>query len=81
MENEKIAWKVFILPGVEKKIRKIQPDEQSRVKNKVLTLTNGISEADFRKLEGRPEWRLKVGRWRVLFRVDLINRTLIATDF
>lgn len=77
----KNKWEIIILPDVEKKIKRIQPREQTRVKKKVLALEDGIGNADFKKLGGHPEWSLQVGKWRVLFLVDLKSRIMTATGF
>ncbi|MCD4782515.1 MAG: type II toxin-antitoxin system RelE/ParE family toxin [Candidatus Eremiobacteraeota bacterium] len=83
MVNEfKNKWRVSIPIGIKKKIKKIQPKEQARVKNKIYALRDsGTSDPDIKRLEGRIDWSLRVGRWRIVFRIDLENRTMVAINF
>jgi mRNA interferase RelE/StbE len=50
-----------------------RPDQQ-----RIRAAVDRLPEGDVRKLKGfRDEWRLRVGDWRVRFKIDRQQRTLI----
>ena len=42
----------------------------NRIRNGIDELIPWPGKGDFRRLAGLPEWRLRVGDWRVRFAVD-----------
>ena len=65
-------WTVIVLHSVEKRISTLQKAERERIQAAINALTNGPNAEglDVKPLKARPEWRLRVGSWRILFRVD-----------
>ena len=65
-------WTVIVLHSVEKRISSLQKAERERIRGAINALANGpnAEELDIKPLKARPEWRLRVGNWRILFRVD-----------
>ena len=65
-------WTVIVLHSVEKKVSTLQKRERERIQEAINALTNGpyAEGLDIKPLKARPEWRLRVGDWRILFRVD-----------
>ena len=81
MENDKQQWEIILPSKVVKKIMRTQPKEQVRIKQKILALKDGIDKEECKRLQGRIDWRMKVGNWRVLFRIDFIRKQILITDF
>ena len=73
-------WRLIIGPDVEKRLKRTTPKDRARITSALDALATDPSRADFKPLRGRPEWRLRVGRWRVLLRVDPQARTIWAVD-
>ncbi len=63
---------------MEKKIKKLPPKQQRLILNALRRLEDDPDKQDFRKLKGRPEWRLRIGNWRMLFRVDQDKLVMVA---
>jgi mRNA interferase RelE/StbE len=55
------------------------PVDQIRIVEALDTLVTQPETLDIKLLKGRPESRLRVGKYRVLFIADLENRTYIVT--
>ena len=64
-------WQVVIAKRAEKTLASLPKDLRERIMNEILRLKGGPYQPglDVKPLVGRPEWRLRVGGWRVLFRV------------
>ena len=66
----------MIAPAAAKALRKLARNERERI----LTAIERLPAGDVRSLKGRPgEWRLRVGGWRVLIRLDSEARVIVAT--
>jgi len=55
------------------------PDDQERIVSALDALVTDSITLDIKPLKGRPEWRLRVGNYRVLFRVDRDKQLYIVT--
>ena len=76
--SKKGKWTVVVPNKVEKKIRKLQPKQQRLILKALRDLENDPDKQNFHKLRGRPEWRLRIGNWRMLFRVDQDKLVMVA---
>lgn len=67
-----MIWTIITLKKAEKTLAAISEPERSRLEKAIDQLSRGPYDCglDVRPLHGRPDWRLRLGRWRVLFRVD-----------
>ena len=74
-------WKILISPDVEKKIKKLLRDEQNRVRRAINRLETKPQSANLKRLKGRPEWSLRIGKWRMLFWPDVTDHALVAVEF
>lgn len=75
------GWRVLIGSEVRKRIARMPPEDATRILKALHGLASGPPfPGDVKRLRGRPEWRLRVGGWRVLFRIDAQNKTLVAVD-
>lgn len=71
-------WRVSILPPVKKKLARLPEGDRERILRALLALSAGPVAGDMKPLRGRPEWRLRVGGWRVLLRVLPDEQIIIA---
>lgn len=64
-------WDIVIEKRAEKTLASLPKKLRERIMNAIDRLAYGPyqSDLDIKQLAGRPEWRLRVGGWRVLFRV------------
>lgn len=72
-------WKVFIPDRIERQLAKLPPKETDRIKTKIKELASGLNQSRIKKLEGRPEWSIRVGGRRVLVGVDFEKKTVVVT--
>lgn len=63
----------------ERYLQRMQPDDQMRIVSALDALITDSTTLDIKPLKGRPELRLRVGSYRVLFRVDSENQLYIVT--
>jgi mRNA interferase RelE/StbE len=65
-----------IAPAAAKALRKLPRNERERI----LAAIERLPAGDVRSLKGRPgEWRLRVGDWRALIRLDSDARVIVVT--
>lgn len=72
-------WTIELSHEAEKRLSMLEPKLYRRISDSIDALTAGPRESglDVKPLKGRPEWRLRVGQWRVLFCVD--KKTITIT--
>lgn len=75
-------WIVIVNGRAEKRIEKLPMKEKKRVLDAILDLEAGPYDCglDVKHLHGRPEWRLRVGDWRVLFLVEKETITITVVS-
>jgi mRNA interferase RelE/StbE len=71
-------WSVVITNRVEKKIKRLQPKQQRLILQALRELEANPDTQDLSKLKCRPEWRLRIGNWRMLFRIDKKKLVMVA---
>ncbi|MCG2758415.1 MAG: type II toxin-antitoxin system RelE/ParE family toxin [Desulfobacteraceae bacterium] len=71
-------WQVIITPNVKKRLAKLRRPERERILQALVDLKKDPFHQDVKSLKGRPEWRLRVGQWRVILRVDSDNLVIVA---
>ena len=69
----------ILLKGAEKFLLKLSTNEQTRIIQALDNLVNNPTNIDIKKLKGRPEFRLRVGKYRILFREDIDNNLYVIT--
>jgi len=74
------VWRIEILARVDKRLARIPRQERKRILTAIFRLRENPFKYDLKQLHGRPLWRLRVGGWRVLFRMDREKQTLYAVS-
>lgn len=70
------GWRLHTSPRTLKVLERLTPRDQARLRGALDRLLTEPERLDLGPLHGRPEWRLRVGRWRVLLRVDYGERAV-----
>jgi mRNA-degrading endonuclease RelE of RelBE toxin-antitoxin system len=66
-----MAWSLLIVPSAIRDLEGLPEEDRKAVILDIFQLGVDPSSVDLRKLEGRnSEWRLRVGRWRVLVTLE-----------
>ncbi len=73
------TWTVIIAPSALKALGGLPAEEHRRIEKAVKGLRAGPRAGGGKPLHGRPQWSLRVGGWRILFRVDEGTRTIFVT--
>ena len=76
--TDSLQWQVIITPKVKKRLAKLSRPERERLLQALIDLEKDPFQQDVKSLKGRPEWRLRVGQWRVLLRLDNANLVIVA---
>ena len=66
MDQFKIEYNV----EAQRDLRKLSPEVARRITQKINRLANGLSGDVKRLVKFKPDYRLRVGDWRVLFEID-----------
>ena len=66
-----MLWKVVISKRAEKTLAALPKNLRERIMHGITRLEAGPYQSglDIKPLAGRPEWRLRIGSWRVLFQI------------
>ena len=76
-------WTLVVLRDAEKMLLKLTEQERLRIIKAldILSATGPYNcSLDVKRLRGSLDWRLRVGRWRVIFRVDHGNITILVVS-
>ncbi len=69
-----MKWAVILSPGTVKQYKKLPEIVKSRVRDALNKLSEDPWGLPFKKLRGRPFYRIRVGNWRVVYNVDESKR-------
>ncbi len=69
----------ILLKKAEKFLLKLAKDEQIRIIQALDNLINNYKNLDIKKLKERSEFRLRVGKYRILFVEDINNDLYVIT--
>lgn len=72
-------WQIIIQRPARRYLEKLTFADQERILNDLAILQNNPESLDFKPLKGRSDWRLRVGDYRVLVRVDRENKLFVVT--
>jgi len=65
-----VTFRIEVLPFAAREIRKLPPEGQRRVQAVIELLADNPRPPAARKLTARPEWRVRTGEYRVLYRIE-----------
>lgn len=65
-----MTYTVQILPVATRAIRKLPPEAKRRVQAMIELLAEDPRPPSAKKLSARPEWRVRSGDYRVLYRIE-----------
>jgi len=63
-------YSVQILPSAVRALRRLPPEAKRRVQAAIDLLAEDPRPPAAKKLVARPEWRVRTGDYRVLYRID-----------
>lgn len=72
-------WQYVVLKRAQKYLERMQPGDQAKIIEALDTLLVESAALDIKPLQGRPEMRLRVGKYRVLFFEDRDAQTYVVT--
>ena len=72
-------WQYVVLKRAQKYLERMQPSDQAKIIEALDTLLIEPTILDIKPLQGRPEMRLRVGKYRVLFFEDQDAQTYVVT--
>jgi mRNA interferase RelE/StbE len=74
-----MPWHLAITRRAAKDLDALPPPDRDEVERRLERAVDDPGSADVRKLGGRgDEWRLRVGRWRVILRLETATGTIYA---
>ncbi|MDQ0727790.1 type II toxin-antitoxin system RelE/ParE family toxin [Microbacterium sp. W4I20] len=65
-----MTHRVQLLPVAAREIRKLPPEAKRRVQAVIELLAEEPRPPAAKKLTGRPEWRVRTGDYRILYRIE-----------
>ena len=65
-----MTYEIEVLPAAVREIRKLPPEAKRRVQAAIELLAEDPRPPAAKKLVGRPEWRVRTGDYRVLYRIE-----------
>lgn len=72
-------WQYIVLKPAQRYLLRLSTPDQRRIVEALDTLLARPETLDIKPLKGRPERRLRVGKYRILFVVDSEAKTFIVT--
>jgi mRNA interferase RelE/StbE len=75
-----MTYAVQVLPVATRAIRKLPPEAKRRVQAIIELLAEDARPPSAKKLTARPEWRVRSGDYRVLYRIEDEVLTIIIVD-
>lgn len=72
-------WSYIFLKSARRYLERLRLSDQERIVTALESLLMGPEQVDIKPLKGRPDWRLRVGDYRVLFLLDSKNKVYIIT--
>ncbi|HEU5423870.1 MAG TPA: type II toxin-antitoxin system RelE/ParE family toxin [Nitrolancea sp.] len=65
-----MSWQLVLPESIRTQLRELPREDRQAIGRAIDQLVRDPGQADIRKLRGRPDWRLRVGRWRVIFEMN-----------
>jgi mRNA interferase RelE/StbE len=74
-----MPYAIQIKKSAEKDFKKISSDLQSKIMKVVFRLESDPRPPNSKKLKNRPEYRIRIGDYRVLYLVDDDNKEIVIS--
>jgi mRNA interferase RelE/StbE len=74
-----MMWRWIITSAAERQLDRLDPALRNRITRRLDDITEDIGDPGIRKLHGDQGFRLRVGNFRVIFRVDWETQTIVVT--
>ncbi|MBQ7197220.1 MAG: type II toxin-antitoxin system RelE/ParE family toxin [Synergistaceae bacterium] len=71
-------WQVELGNSVKRKLKQIPEPDKERLKEAIRLLRDTPEALDIKKLVGRDDYRLRVGKWRFLMDIDEKEKKIIV---
>ena len=69
-------WSIEIQSTAKKRLSRMSREERGRILRAIYGLKDNPFVHDLKPMRGLPLWRLRIGRWRVLLKLDIQKRTI-----
>jgi mRNA interferase RelE/StbE len=76
----KAVWRVEIHDRFEKKLARLARPERENILKMLEKLPDDPFVLDLKSLRDRTDWRLRVGAWRILWRMDADAKIIVVHD-
>ncbi|MFK3672328.1 type II toxin-antitoxin system RelE/ParE family toxin [Leifsonia aquatica] len=73
-----MTYLIEVLPAAARAIKKLPPEARARVGAAIELLADQPRPPAAKKLTGRPEWRVRTGDYRVLYRIEDERLTVVV---
>jgi len=74
-----VSYQVLLTPRAVRDIRRLQPELQQRLLKALAALGDNPRPQGCEKVRGSDEWRIRVGDYRVRYRIDDSQHQVIVT--
>jgi mRNA interferase RelE/StbE len=74
-----VTYRLEILPGAERDLRRLAPAILRRVDARLRTLADQPRPPGVRHLPGSPFWRVRVGDYRIIFTINDPDQVVTIT--
>ena len=74
-----VNWQYLVLKPAQRYLERMQRADPERIVNALDALITDPTTLDVKPLQGRPELRLRVGKYRILLVKDEENKLYIVT--
>ncbi|MFF2277902.1 type II toxin-antitoxin system RelE/ParE family toxin [Agromyces sp. NPDC058126] len=75
-----MTYAIQILPSAVRAIRKLPPEAKRRIQAVIELLAEEPRPPAAKKLTARPEWRVRTGDYRVLYRINDGELVVVVVD-
>ncbi len=75
-----MAWQVKVMPKAQKRLDRMPQKTALRIVDALEAMQTDPFAQDMKRLQGRNEWRLRVGPWRVILRILDQELVILALD-
>lgn len=73
-------YRVVLTKSAVRRLNRVSAEARARIAEAIAQLGGNPRPARCAKLKGRPEWRLRVGDYRVVYRIDDAELMVTVVD-